>query len=136
MTDNQPRYTTKRLHEEIAKARAYGMEFAASMCVERAAEYDASFDSTAYKTETLAGSAALTAIAAKIREKAASPSPETNTSAPDALLKEAIDAVWRCSLIIESSVRRGDGPMQYAEVQYALELVKEVRAALNAEGQP
>ena len=72
--DDQHRYTTKRLHDEIDKARAYGMELAASMCVERAAEYEASFDSSAYKTETLAGIAALTAVAAKIREKAANPS--------------------------------------------------------------
>lgn len=60
---------------------------------------------------------------------------EQPQSAPiNALVKEAINAVWQCSLIIESSVRRGDGPMQYAEVLYALSLVKEVRAALATEG--
>lgn len=73
--DNQPRYTTKRLHDEIAKARAYGMETAAAMCVARAAEYDASFDDSHYKSETLAGSAALNAIALKIREQISSPAP-------------------------------------------------------------
>lgn len=69
--DNQPRYTTKRMRDEIAKARAYGMEQAASMCIDRAAEYDASFEDTKYKTEALAGSAALVAIAGKIREQIA-----------------------------------------------------------------
>lgn len=29
--DNQPRYTTKRLHDEIDKARAYGLEMAAQL---------------------------------------------------------------------------------------------------------
>lgn len=28
MTDNQPRYTTKRMHDEITKAKAYGIELA------------------------------------------------------------------------------------------------------------
>lgn len=28
MTDNQPRYTTKRMHDEIAKAKVYGIELA------------------------------------------------------------------------------------------------------------
>lgn len=59
------------------------------------------------------------------------PPPVTQMTGIDALVKEAIDAVWKCSLIIESSVRRGDGPMQYAEVLYALELVKEVRATME-----
>nr|WP_325265951.1 hypothetical protein [uncultured Rhizobium sp.] len=31
MTDSQHRYTTKRLHDEIAKARAYGLELAAQL---------------------------------------------------------------------------------------------------------
>lgn len=54
--------------------------------------------------------------------------------------EKAIEAVWRCGLVIESSVRRGDGPIQYAEVVEALKLVKKARAALapqqkgNADG--
>lgn len=81
--DSQPRYTTKRLHDEIAKARAYGMELAASMCIERAAEYDASFEETKYKTETLAAGAALVAIAGKIREKIASQPPQQHVVGSD-----------------------------------------------------
>ena len=42
--------------------------------------------------------------------------------------REAIDAVWVCSFVIESSVRRGDGPAQYAQVVDALDLVKNFRA--------
>jgi hypothetical protein len=34
MGDNQPRYTTKRLHDEIDKARAYGLEMAAQLIVD------------------------------------------------------------------------------------------------------
>ena len=47
-------------------------------------------------------------------------------------MRRVIDAVWRCGLVIESSVRRGDGPAQYAEVVEALKLVKQVRAALSS----
>lgn len=32
-SDHMPRYTTKRLHDEIAKARAYGLEMAAQLIV-------------------------------------------------------------------------------------------------------
>jgi hypothetical protein len=40
--DNQPRYTTKRLHDEIAKARAYGLELAAAYHDDMAAQHAAS----------------------------------------------------------------------------------------------
>lgn len=54
-------------------------------------------------------------------------------AAPEML--DALEAVWKYSLVIESSVRRGDGPEQYAGVLEALRLVKEVRAAIaKAEG--
>lgn len=52
------------------------------------------------------------------------------TPTPD-LLKAAVEAVWKYSLVIESSVRRGDGPDQYAGVVEALQLVKDARAALS-----
>jgi hypothetical protein len=48
------------------------------------------------------------------------------------VVASAIEAVWRCSLVIESSVRRGDGPSQYAEVAEALKLIKQARAALSS----
>lgn len=47
-------------------------------------------------------------------------------------VSEALEAVWKYSLVIESSVRRGDGPEQYAGVVEALRLIKEARAALAA----
>lgn len=52
-----------------------------------------------------------------------------------AVAVEAIEAVWKYSLVIESSVRRGDGPDQYAGVTEALRLVKEARSALSAQVQ-
>lgn len=60
--------------------------------------------------------------------------------AAPSLAEQALDAVWKFSLVIESSVRRGDGPCQYAGVKDALDLVKEARASLSnqvqdAEGQ-
>ncbi|MGN7827072.1 Lar family restriction alleviation protein [Agrobacterium radiobacter] len=54
--------------------------------------------------------------------------------APSVAVK-AIEAVWKYSLVIESSVRRGDGPDQYAGVTEALRLVKEARSALCAQVQ-
>lgn len=54
--------------------------------------------------------------------------------APSVAVK-AIEAVWKYSLVIESSVRRGDGPDQYAGVTEALRLVKEARSALSAQVQ-
>jgi hypothetical protein len=47
---------------------------------------------------------------------------------------DAVDAVWKSSLVIESSVRRGDGPTQYAEVVAALKLVREAREAVSKGG--
>lgn len=47
-------------------------------------------------------------------------------------VSEALEAVWKYSLVIESSVRRGDGPEQYAGVVEALRLIKEARADLDA----
>ncbi len=52
-----------------------------------------------------------------------------------AVAVKAIEAVWKYSLVIESSVRRGDGPDQYAGVTEALRLVKEARSALSAQVQ-
>lgn len=54
--------------------------------------------------------------------------------APSVAVK-AIEAVWKYSLVIESSVRRGDGPDQYAGVTEALRLVKEARSSLSAQVQ-
>jgi hypothetical protein len=54
--------------------------------------------------------------------------------APSVAVK-AIEAVWKYSLVIESSVRRGDGPDQYKGVTEALRLVKEARSALSAQVQ-
>lgn len=48
---------------------------------------------------------------------------------------KAIEAVWEYSLVIDSSVRRGDGPDQYKGVTEALRLVKEARTALSAQVQ-
>lgn len=56
--------------------------------------------------------------------------PMKPTPTPD-LLKAAVESVWKYSLVIESSVRRGDGPDQYAGVVEALQLVKDARAALS-----
>jgi len=42
--------------------------------------------------------------------------------------REAIEAIWYLSLVIESSVRRGDGADQYKEVLDALSLIKKARS--------
>ena len=60
------------------------------------------------------------------RERACTPPPEAHLP----VVLEAIEVVWKYSLVIESSVRRGDGPEQYAGVTEALRLIKEARAAL------
>lgn len=62
---------------------------------------------------------------------------ELNIVAP--ILKQfsdAVEAVWKYSLVIESSVRRGDGPEQYAGVVEALRLIKDARSAIAAEATP
>lgn len=55
--------------------------------------------------------------------------------AAPSLIEQALEAVWKFSLVIESSVRRNDGPYQYAGVKDALDLVKEARASLSDQAQ-
>jgi hypothetical protein len=45
-------------------------------------------------------------------------------------MRLVIEEVWKNGLVIESAVRRGDGPDQYRGVVKALQMVKEARAAI------
>lgn len=54
--DNQPRYTTKRLHDEIDKARAYGLEMAAQLIDDTARAGASHYDELARRIRALAAS--------------------------------------------------------------------------------
>ncbi len=116
--EEAPRYTTRRLHEEIRKAEERGRQ---------------------HEREAALSAAEPVCCGKPVHEG----SPEAYTleccgkfvqPAPSVAVK-AIEAVWKYSLVIESSVRRGDGPEQYAGVTEALRLVKEARSALSAQVQ-
>lgn len=118
--DNQPRYTTKRLHDEIAKAKDFArreaLENAAAAVDDRRAAYDGEYEELKdgpAKSAYLAASNALFVAAQNIRSLSTTPAPEHQTLVDQARVSGFAEGIERAAKIADEHAadfeRQADG---------------------------